>query len=68
MEERNAEGGEKPAPHFACSSCGSRWNKEDMEYCPGCGELKPAGEFEELIICRSAVGFYVCRSCYGKIV
>lgn len=45
-----------------CPSCGY-----ELVRCPECIQWKPADEFEELIICRSAVGFYVCRECYEKI-
>lgn len=52
---------------FLCFSCGSRWAEGELERCPECIQWKRGEEFEELIICRSAVGFYVCRSCYEKI-
>jgi transcription elongation factor Elf1 len=52
---------------FHCYSCGSRWSDNELERCPECYQWKPSGEFEELIICRSSVGFYVCRACYEKI-
>lgn len=52
---------------FLCFSCGSLWTTNELARCPECMQWKPGGEFEELIICRSAVGFYVCRACYEKI-
>lgn len=52
---------------FICFSCGSQWASGELERCPECIQWKPGEEFEELIICRSAVGFYVCRGCYEKI-
>lgn len=52
---------------FSCFSCGSQWNENELERCPECYQWKPGGEFEELIICRSSVGFYVCHTCYEKI-
>ncbi len=52
---------------FLCFSCGSQWSDNELERCPECIQWKPGEEFEELIICRSAVGFYVCRACYDKI-
>ncbi len=55
------------SPQFICFSCGSHWPKDDLEQCPECGLPGIKDEFEELIICRSSVGFYVCRSCYEKI-
>lgn len=54
-------------PHFICFACGCSWQKEELERCPECNQLKPGSGFEELIICRSAVGFYVCGDCYLKI-
>ena len=56
-----------PGARFFCFACGNSWSPEKMEYCPECGEPRPRDEFEELIICRSSVGFYVCRNCYNKI-
>lgn len=52
---------------FLCFSCGGKWAEGELERCPECIQWKPGEEFQELIICRSAVGFYVCRSCYEKI-
>ena len=52
---------------FLCFSCGGFWAANELARCPECMEWKPGEEFEELIICRSAVGFYVCRACYEKI-
>jgi len=52
---------------FICFSCGNRWKEDELQCCPECYRLQPVAAFEELIICRSSVGFYVCRSCYGKI-
>jgi hypothetical protein len=52
---------------FLCFSCGGYWAVGKLERCPECIEWKPVEEFEELIICRSSVGFYVCRACYDKI-
>jgi hypothetical protein len=52
---------------FSCFSCGSQWKENELERCPECYQWKPGGEFEELIICRSSVGFYVCRACYENI-
>jgi RecJ-like exonuclease len=59
--------GTGPGNQFLCFSCGSRWAEGELERCPECIQWRPGEEFEELIICRSAVGFYVCRSCYEKI-
>jgi predicted RNA-binding Zn-ribbon protein involved in translation (DUF1610 family) len=59
--------GKDSADHFHCYSCGSRWSDNELERCPECYQWKPGGEFEELIICRSSVGFYVCRACYENI-
>jgi len=53
-------------PLFACFSCGKSWLPEEMDYCPECGDPQPRDGFQELIICRSSVGFYVCNSCYNK--
>lgn len=52
---------------FLCFSCNSQWSDGELERCPECIQWKPGEEFEELIICRSSVGFYVCRGCYEKI-
>lgn len=52
---------------FICFTCGNRWKEDELQYCPECYRLRPITEFEELIVCRSSVGFYVCRNCYGKI-
>ncbi len=60
-------GRENAESRFLCSSCGARWADGELERCPECIRWKPRQEFEELIICRSAVGFYVCRACYEKI-
>lgn len=59
--------GRLAGPRFFCFSCGNQWFEKELERCPECNQLQPGGEFEELIICRSSVGFYVCRSCYEKI-
>ena len=53
--------------NFICFSCGSRWQDDELLICQECSRLWPADEFEELIICRSSVGFYVCHSCYEKV-
>ncbi|TEB12337.1 hypothetical protein [Pelotomaculum propionicicum] len=53
--------------YFLCFSCGGRWAGSELERCPECYQWRPGEEFEELIICRSSVGFYVCGNCYGKI-
>ena len=59
--------GRSAACQFLCFSCGSQWPENKLERCPECYQWKPGGEFEELIICRSSVGFYVCRTCYENI-
>ena len=56
-----------PGLRFACFSCGRTWREGELTYCPQCGRPAPSDELEELIICRSAVGFYVCKNCYEKI-
>jgi Zn finger protein HypA/HybF involved in hydrogenase expression len=53
-------------PLFVCFSCGKSWLPKEMDYCPECDNPQPRDEFQELIICRSSVGFYVCRSCYNR--
>lgn len=54
-------------PQFFCFSCGGQWSVHELERCPECNQWRPGEEFEELIICRSSVGFYVCGDCYSKI-
>ncbi|OPZ72163.1 MAG: hypothetical protein BWY80_01185 [Firmicutes bacterium ADurb.Bin456] len=54
-------------PLFLCFFCGASWLPREMDYCPECDEPRPRNEFQELNICRSSVGFYVCHSCYNKI-
>jgi predicted RNA-binding Zn-ribbon protein involved in translation (DUF1610 family) len=61
------EAGTSSASQFLCFSCGGQWYENELERCPECYQWKPGEEFEELIICRSSVGFYVCRACYEKI-
>jgi len=61
------EAGRGAASQFLCFSCGGQWSENELERCPECYQWKPGGEFEELIICRSSVGFYVCRACYENI-
>jgi len=62
-------GGESGAgrPAYLCFSCGGSWEKDELECCPECNRLRPRGGFEELVICRSAVGFYVCGECYARV-
>ena len=61
------EAGINTVDQFACFSCVNRWSDNELERCPECYQWKPSDEFEELIICRSSVGFYVCRTCYENI-
>ena len=61
------DGLKNPGFCFACFSCGRTWREGELNYCPQCGRPVPSDELEELIICRSAVGFYVCKNCYEKI-
>jgi Zn-finger nucleic acid-binding protein len=61
------EAGRSAVCQFLCFSCGSQWSENELQRCPECFQWKHSGEFEELIICRSSVGFYVCRACYENI-
>jgi predicted RNA-binding Zn-ribbon protein involved in translation (DUF1610 family) len=67
LVERIPGGERHPAPRYLCFSCGGSWAAGEIETCPECGRPEFSTEFEELIICRSAAGFYVCRKCYEKI-
>lgn len=55
------------SPAIVCFNCGGTWGREELELCPECRKMRPGSGFEELIICRSAVGFYVCGECYLRI-
>jgi len=67
LVDRSPGGERQPDPQYLCFSCGGSWPAEEIESCPECGRPEFSAEFEELIICRSAAGFYVCRKCYEKI-
>lgn len=67
LADRHAGKEEQPGPRYTCFSCGGSWPAEEIKSCPECGRLQFSREFEELIICRSSAGFYVCRDCYEKI-
>lgn len=52
---------------FLCLTCGRQWPEQEMQYCPQCSQLRLNCDFEELVICRNAVGFNVCGQCFRGI-
>lgn len=67
MDRRNS-GESLEETRFLCLTCDMKWTEQEMQYCPQCSQVRLSCGFEELVICRNAVGFNVCAQCFRDIL